>query len=220
MKKPTPALKRSPQQARSQEALDRVLRATLQLLETSNFEDLTLGRILGRAKVSVGSFYARFHSKEDLLPLLYASYSGDLAERMKDWLAPQRWRGKRLEQRIHEMVHLAVASYRERRGLLRAVSLLARSRPREVARSAMRERAEQYEAAAMLLQQCRAEIRHPDPDRAIQVGLLFTLAACRDKILFSEAPQPASVNVTDRQLADELARALHAYLTTHPDSRS
>jgi hypothetical protein len=96
------------------------------------------------------------------------------------------------------------------------VALLARSRPRQVARSALRERDDQYRTMAALLLACAGEIRHPAPDRAVSAGLLFALAACRDKILFAEAPHPASVSLTDEQLADELARALHAYLTTPP----
>jgi AcrR family transcriptional regulator len=210
------SLKARPQQARSRDTLERVLRATERLLERMHFEDISIGQILEVSEVSVGSFYARFHSKEDLLPVLYAAYSKDLAGRMGRWLAPERWAGKRLVARVRELLRLAVASYRERRGLLRAVALLARSRPRQVVRTALRERVEQYQAAEQLLLQCRAEIRHPDPRLAVQTGILFTLAACRDKILFAEAPHPASVNVTDGQLADELARALCAYLTTRP----
>ena len=211
-------LKANPQQARSQDTLQRVLDATERLLERMHFEDISIHQILEASEVSVGSFYARFHSKEDLLPLLYASYSADLARRMAGWLAPERWVGKALAERIRELMHLAVETYRARRGLLRAVALLARSRPRQVSRSALREREDQYRAAQRLLLQCHGEIRHEDPNLAVHVGMLFSLAACRDKILFAEAPHPASVRVSDGRLADELARALHAYLTMPPAS--
>jgi AcrR family transcriptional regulator len=190
------------------------MRAVERLLERHHFEDISITQILKLAGVSVGSFYARFHSKEDLLPHLYAVYSENLAERMTDWLEPGRWAGKDLAQRLRELLRMAVANYRERRGLLRAVALLARSRPRQVAKSALCERGDQYRAAAALLLECRGEIRHRDPGLAVQTGILFALAACREKILFAEAPHPASVDISDEQLADELARALHAYLTT------
>ncbi len=211
------SLKSAPRQARSQQTLDRLLRATEQLLEKSRFEDISIQQILRRSRVSVGSFYARFHSKDDLLPLLYASYSEDLALRMSAWLTPERWAGMTLAERIRECLELAVANYRGRRGLLRAVALLARSQPRQVTASALRERVDQYDAAARLLLQRRGEIRHPDPELAVQTGLLFTLAACRDKILFAEAPHPSSVNLSDSRLALEMSRAFHAYLT-HPPS--
>lgn len=209
-------LKAAPRQARSAGTLRALLHATEQLLERHHFEDIPIGRLLELAEVSVGSFYARFHSKEDLLPHLYAAYSDNLSERMGGWLAPERWAAKGLAIRLRELLRMAVANYRERRGLLRAVALLARARPGQVAKSAWRERDDQYRTAAALLLECRSEIRHPDPALAVQTGILFVLAACRDKILFAEAPHPASVKITDAQLAAELARALHAYLTTKP----
>jgi pimeloyl-ACP methyl ester carboxylesterase/AcrR family transcriptional regulator len=212
----TARLKSRPRQERSADTLHRVLRATERLLSGRHFEDITIGQILRTSGVSVGSFYARFHSKDDLLPLLYQAYSDDLRQRMAGWLDPARWAGKRLEERVRDLVELTVTTYRERRGLLRTVALLARMRPGAIAKTSLRERDEQYESAAALLLDCRDQIVHPEPRRAVQVGLLFVLAACRDKILFGEAPQPASVRVSDEQLSAELAHALYAYLTTSP----
>lgn len=216
MPRPPKTLKAAPQQERSEETLRAVLAATTRLLERMHFEDITIGQILEVSDVSTGSFYARFRSKEDVLPHLYAEYSADLAQRMAGHVDPRAWKGQRLAERIRGMMRLAVVNYRERRGLLRAVSLLARSRPKAVAKSALRERDDQYRAASALLLECRAEIKHPDPERAVAAGILMVLAACRDKILFAEAPHPASVPLDDEQLATELARALYAYLATPP----
>jgi AcrR family transcriptional regulator len=211
-----PLLKSVPRQARSEATLRRVLAAANRLLERMHFEDITISQLLEVSGVSAGSFYARFHGKEDVLPLLYADYSADLAVRMAGHTDPARWEGQRLAMRVQAMTRMAVTAYRERRGLLRAVALLARSRPRQVAKSALREREDQYRAAAALLLECRAEIRHPDPELAVPAGILMVLAACRDKVLFAEAPHPASVPLDDEQLATELARSLYAYLTTPP----
>ena len=211
-----PTLKARPLQERSQETLRLLLRATERLLAHHHFEDISIHQILAESEVSTGSFYARFRSKEDLLPHLYQDYSDELRTRMAANTDPARWRGVPLVGRIRALVSQAVAAYRDRRGLLRAVALLARSRPRAVAKSALRERDDQYRAAAALFLECRSEIRHPDANLAVQTGILFVLAACRDKILFAEAPHPASVAIRDDQLADELSRALHAYLTTPP----
>lgn len=209
-------LKSAPRQERSEETLRRVLAATNRLLERMHFEDITISQILELSGVSAGSFYARFHSKEDVLPQLYAEYSAELATRTAALAAPARWADKSLAERIVGLTRLAVANYRERRGLLRAVALLARSRPKQVAKSALRERDDQYRAVAALLLECRAEIRHPEPERAVPAGILMALAACRDKILFAEAPHPASVALDGEQLALELARGLYAYLATRP----
>jgi AcrR family transcriptional regulator len=209
-------LKSRPQQERSHETLRLLLAATERLLAKHHFEDISIHQILAESGVSTGSFYARFRSKEDLLPHLYQDYSDELRSRMASATDPARWRGMALTPRIQLLVRQAVAAYRERPGLLRAVALLARSRPRAVARTALQERDDQYRAAAALLLECRAEIRHPDPEIAVQTGILFVLAACRDKILFADAPHPASVKLDDDALALELARALHGYLATKP----
>ena len=206
-------LKADPRQARSRDTLQALLAATEHLLELHHFEDISIHQILAASGVSTGSFYARFHRKDDLLPHLYQNYSDDLRARMAADTAPVRWARLPLAELIRALVTRAVRAYRERRGLLRAVALLARSRPRAVAKSALRERDDQYRAAATLLLARRAEIRHPAPELAVQFGIFFVLAACRDKILFAGAPHPASIAVTDEQLADELARALCAYLT-------
>ena len=213
-------LKARPRQARSHDTLRRLLDATEHLLAHQHFEDISIHQILAASGVSTGSFYARFHRKEDLLPHLYADYSAALRARMAADTDPARWRDRTLAARIRALVAQAVRAYRERRGLLRAVALLARSRPAAVGKSALRERDEQYRAAAALLLECRREIKHPDPALAVSTGILFVLAACRDKILFAEAPHPASVKLTDDQLAAELAHALHAYLTAKPASPS
>ena len=62
---------------------------------------------------------------------------------------PMRYARLSLPQLIQALLTQAVRTYRERRGLLRAVALLARSRPHEVAKSALRERDEQYRAAGI-----------------------------------------------------------------------
>jgi AcrR family transcriptional regulator len=211
-----PALRAAPRQLRSEETLQRLLSATERLLAQRHFEHISIHDILAESGVSVGSFYARFRRKEDLLPHLYEEYSNDLRARMANDTAPARWAGVRLAPRIQALVAQAVAAYRERRGLLRAVALLARSRPKVVGKSALREREDQYRAAGTLLLACRDEVKHPEPARAVDAGILCVLAACRDKILFAEAPHPASVDLSDEQLALELARVLHAYLTTPP----
>src|SRR5882757_4356318 len=148
MPRRNPHLKAAPQQGRSQETLARVLRATEHLLGRMHFEDITISQILELADVSVGSFYARFHSKEDLLPHLYAAYSENLKVRTAAAAAPEHWASKKLAERIRTLLQLAVSAYREQRGLLRAVALLARSRPKQVAKSALRERDDQYRAMA------------------------------------------------------------------------
>ena len=58
---------RPPVQARSRRTLARILDASLTLLGERGRDGLTVQDIVSRAGTSVGSFYARFSGKEDLL---------------------------------------------------------------------------------------------------------------------------------------------------------
>ena len=51
---------RAPQQARSQETLDRILDAAERLVSEKGFEDTTVADVVARAGSSVGAFYTRF----------------------------------------------------------------------------------------------------------------------------------------------------------------
>ena len=62
---------RPPLQRRSQESLDRVLRAGLQVLQEEGFEGFTLQEVSRRAGVSIGSIYARVSSREALIMAIY-----------------------------------------------------------------------------------------------------------------------------------------------------
>ena len=211
---------RTPKQARSRETVERILESTEELLGTRLFEDLPLAEILRKADTSVGAFYARFDGKEALVPHLYQRYDATLHAAAARFLAPDRWRGRTLVYRASRIVRFAVREYRRHRGLMRALALHARTRPRVLTPTQVENRRGLSDHAARLLLDARDEIRHADPELAARQGLFFVLAACRDKILFAEAPHPQLLAVTDRTLAVELSRALVAYLTYVPDFTS
>ena len=58
---------RAPKQHRSRRTLQRIARAALELIAENGVEGTTVGAIARRAGSSVGSFYARFDGKRDLL---------------------------------------------------------------------------------------------------------------------------------------------------------
>ena len=67
---PSDALVRSPQQDRSRRTLARLEDAALEILEIEGPEALTLTGLTRAARTSVGSFYARFDGKDELLRYL------------------------------------------------------------------------------------------------------------------------------------------------------
>ena len=67
-----------PLQERSRETADRFAAAAEDLLRDRSFEEISIQDIVRRAGRPTGSFYARFASKEALLPFIYLRYHEDL----------------------------------------------------------------------------------------------------------------------------------------------
>lgn len=67
-----PALARAPQQARSRRTLRKIRHAAWSLLDAGGSDALTVTGVAAQAGVSVGSFYARFEGKDELLEHLAA----------------------------------------------------------------------------------------------------------------------------------------------------
>jgi len=201
---------REPRQARSRETLDRILDAAEALVAEKGFEDATLAEIVARAESSVGAFYTRFQDKEGLLYALYERYLGEARATADDALEPGRWRGTPLPELLSAVVHFLVSIYRERSGLVRAFVVRNRS---DAEFRARQERLSHYVAdkLGVVLLAHRERITHPDPDRAVRLGLSMVFATIEDAVLFGEMRSGAFA-LRDEDLAAELTRAWLAYL--------
>ena len=71
-----------PQQARSQQKLDRILAAAREVVSEQGFELATINEITARAGVAVGTFYTRFENKDALLHALHAQQTEAAAGRL------------------------------------------------------------------------------------------------------------------------------------------
>ena len=114
---------RKPLQERSEATLERIVDATIELLETRTFDEITITEIVGRARSSVGSFYARFPDKRALLEYLderYARQVIDMAGALEaEAEAPQ----SSLRAAVRELVSFLVAFHRLEPGLLRTLNV-------------------------------------------------------------------------------------------------
>jgi AcrR family transcriptional regulator len=205
-----------PVQDRSRRTLENIGRAVEELLATRSFDDISVGDIVRRARCSVGSFYARFASKDDLLPYLYERYDADLRPRTQARAAPAAWEHLSFRETVALVVGHTVDMYLERRHLLRAVALLARSKPTAVSPAIRSTRGAVTDIPAKILARFARDIRHDDPFDAARIGFFMVAAIAREKILFGEAPHAASTALGTDRLKRELTRMLFAYLTV-PD---
>jgi AcrR family transcriptional regulator len=184
----------------------------MELLGERRFEEASVAEIARRARSSVGAFYARFEGKEALLAYLNERLFEEGQKLWDEFLAPERWEGQDASAIVEAVVARLVERRRANRGVLRALSLYARSHPEPTftARAHAMNR-HVHEKLGELLLQRRAEIAHPSPEQAIAFGLLFVDGATREAILFGEAARLPG-KPTDAALARELSAAWLAYL--------
>jgi AcrR family transcriptional regulator len=217
---PAPSAVRPPQQERSRATLYRFLEATMALLGERRFEEATVAEIARRARSSVGAFYARFADKDALMDHLDSQLFESGKAAWDEFLASDRWRGKTAAEVVTAVVERVARKRREHRGLLRALALYARSQPSarflEHARQLNRH---VYERVRALLLERRREIGHSDPERAIEVGLMFVDAATREAVLFDDLgalPRRLSHAALTRELAAAWLSYLGAPRTLRP----
>lgn len=191
----------APKQARSQETFDRFLDAIESLLLERDFSDITVADIVARAGRTVGSFYARFDDKDAaLLAVTQRSWERD-REYLSEFLDPERWADRPIEEVLRAGYALMLEAYRRPSPTLRAGVLKSADDPEFSAHRRLMYRE--------LLAFCRriaaarsADLDHPDPGRAVELGLRHAAAVCDHLLLFGAFWQ--ADDVPDHVIVEDL----------------
>lgn len=207
---------RPPRQTRSQATLDRILDAAERVFEEKSFSEATVAEIMSRAGVTVGAFYRRFPDKDALLHLLDERFFNDMKERGDGLLDAERWRGASVADILIELARTAVEVYTSSRGIARSLFLRARLDPL-IQTTAKQVNAHFIERLQVLLldPERRAEIKHPDPERAIALGFMMFFGALREATVFGEV-WPDHQRIVGDNLGQEMARLYLSYLIAEP----
>jgi AcrR family transcriptional regulator len=207
---------RPPRQTRSQATLDRILDAAERVFEEKSFSEATVAEIMTRAGVTVGAFYRRFPDKDALLHLLDERFFAKMKERGDGLLDPERWHGASVAEIITAFAHIAVDVYTESRGVARSLFLRARLDP-VIQATALESNARFIEGLRRLLldPERRAEITHPEPERAVALGFMMFFGALRETTVFGEV-WPDHQELVRFQVGDEMARLFLSYLGVQP----
>ncbi len=198
-----------PKQERSRRTLERIEEATLELIAERGVEATTVQDIVKRARSSVGSFYARFPGKEDLLVHLEDRVWRTARERFDEELEAREFEGVPLTALLEPLVELVLQSVR-RDGRQRMV-LDLRTGAEE--RGAGMRRFHAYILARLrpLLLSREAEILHPIPERAVDLGFAAVVGAIR-VLEDGTLEEGARAGLTDESVIHELARLYRSYL--------
>lgn len=203
-----------PKQRRSQETLDNLLQASRELLETTVFEELTIQQIASRAGCSVGNFYARFRNKDAILPCLLEMHYAEMEREMDATFSPEAWEGAPLNRRVDAVIDFLMTIAQRQPGLIRTLFLRNNQRPGSIPVSIRAAARRMLVALYDFLLERRVEMSHPAEETAMEVGLLMVVAAIRERIVMAAATHGATLSVSNEVLAEELKRALLAYLKT------
>jgi AcrR family transcriptional regulator len=201
---------RPPLQNRSRKSLERILIAGKELLEEKGWEGFTVQEVSRRAKVSIGSIYARAPSKEALIVAVYDRALIDIAADNARLSDDSRWDGLELRDLIIEAVREVIEV------ALRHQKILTVFMNRSPVDPVIRARAsDQIRAVAArweeLMLRHSAAVTHPNPELAIEIAFRMVFATMSRRVQFG--PDFAAYQtVSDEQLTDEVGRAVAAYL--------
>ena len=208
--KPLPA-----KQARSRETLKELLRATAQILDEKGLEGATIPRIAARAGVTPGAVYRRFQDKDALMRTLSLEVMRSSAEHSEKVLTPEAAAGKSLADLAHYMVGNALEGHRKHAGVLRAIHDFCKSHPNASFRQSVDElEIRNFRCVTRFVLLRREEIRHPDPESAVNFALLVVALTIREVLLLEGIwPQwKPLLPKDDDALVRELVRTFLAYL--------
>ena len=212
---------RPAQQERARDTQDRFVAAATRLLAKGHsFDDISVAALAKTARASVGAFYNRFPDKQALLHVLQIALYREGEETARTALVPDRWAGVSLPDFVRAFVSLAVSSYREQRGLRRAL-LLAMSEDK-----LFRDRAVALTSttcdllAAVMIANApkrRKSVAHREAAirTAVDVCHRMVYGVLDQSLVFERSPTGRELD--DAALAGELAEACLAYLSVRLD---
>lgn len=176
--------------------MDRILEATETLLEEKSFETIKIAEIVQMANTSVGAFYGRFRDKEALLQALDERYIQNFIGFGQAFLDAENWAEQSLQATVSGLVQTLIQIYTHNPGLARTLILRARLYTDESFQARESRIWDFFPQVIEILLAHQDEIRHPEPEKAVQFAILQTNFALRemllwpniaDKLPFSEA---------------------------------
>jgi len=179
--------------------------AARSLAAEEGMEAVTVARVVERADSSVGSFYARFDGKDDLLRYLEERVWRTAAERWEEARESRDWDDLDLAGVVRSVVQFLVRIQVEDAADRRA---LGRGVPAGVLEGgAQRFHAGMEREIGGLVLQHRAAVGHPDPETAARVAYRWAVGGIRELLdpVGGTPPDPETVS-------EEVTRGLTAYL--------
>ena len=199
---------REPRQARSLRTQERLLDAMESLLQERDPADITVEDLVERAHASVGAFYKRFGSKQDLLPLLLTRLQTNARRELEDELGKPHWRGRGLTERVNALIEMFAGVQIQRQRIIRACVAGRLNASLQMSEQDLADARASLDAMRRWLLVCREEIRHEHPDTAVRLGLYMCLQSLQTALLFEALPPDISAQMVTAEAKRMLGRYL------------
>ena len=198
-----------PKQARSRRTLERIVAASLELLATEGPGGLTVHKVVDKADSSVGSFYARFDGKDDLLDYLGERIWDEALGRWNQSLVSRDWAALDLAQMVEGAVGLLIDAQRSRSAYLKALDWAGEGRSESYSKF----RSELLAGLGEIFLRRRDQIVHENPELAVRIGLRGVLGVVDAEFRAVKDRLPRAT------LVEECRVLLFGYLAGHPGGR-
>jgi AcrR family transcriptional regulator len=205
----------APQQARSRQSLNKLLKAAVEVLGQQGVAGATIPRIAAHAGLTPGAVYRRFRNKEVLLETAILRILEDQAKFLRISLSVEAAAQIPFATLAEQIVSSLVVSYRANARLLRALRQFLQDNEG----TAFWKRATKLEMRTIehLVAICVAsgrEIKHEDPRAAAALGLMMVTGTLLEVVV-----HPGDIKLwkgllprDDQALRGELTRAFLNYL--------
>ena len=202
---------RPPQQRRSRESLERVLRAAEELLATRGYDGLTITEVSRHAKASVGSVYGRFENKDALVLEVHRRMLERLTDPIVDGVLAI---GDDASLDLRGVVDRAARHFADstnaERALLRAFMLRGAVDSRIAGPGSEASQAAGRAFRTVVLAR-RQEIGHPSPELAADIAYRMIYDVLSRDVMYGPTFESDSGHAWD-ELVSELIEASVAYL--------
>lgn len=210
-------------QARSRESLKRLMTAAAKILDEKGLKGATIPRIAAGAGLTPGAVYRRFRDKDTLMRTLSLEVLRSSMEHSEKVFTPEATAGKSLADLVWRIVRDTVESQRKHAGLLGALYDFGKSHPNASFRRSLDElEIRNFRCVARFLLTRREEIRHPEPDAAVNFALMVVGFTTREALLLDaiSAGWASILPKDDEAMVRELVRNFLMYLGVQMNDNS
>lgn len=201
---------RVPQQGRSRASFERMVETAEQLMTERGTDDFTLNEVARAGKVSIGSIYGRFESKDDLIHEVQTRVLARVDAEMLASLEAARAAATDLPTFITTTVEAVADTLRRFAAVMTPFMLRANTDP-FIAAMGKASYIRTAEAVRTSFLAYRSSIRHPDPEHAVDAAYRMLYASLARYLGFGSSAEAAGEGDW-AILKKELAYMVQAYL--------